>query len=272
MVLLDFIYTSIYERSNPRNKFQYVLNLKPKKINYIFLGSSRVANGIVTDEIIKSTEKKTINLGMEGAHLNDNLLQLKLLLNKGIVADKIFVQVDYQYENLEKSSIAKVDAIPFIHDPIIKEHLEKEIEDFSQMYYVPFYRYMVSDYKVGFRELFFSIINKKPKIDFNDGFSPKEETHELKKISLPKSIASRNEVLEEMQAMCDQKEIELVLFCAPFCSLTENFDYIVKLKAKLPEIQDYSRVVDDNLFFDCGHLNKSGATVFTKLLIQRNNL
>jgi len=272
MAVLDLVYTSVYEYSNPRNKFQYILNLKPQKINYIFLGSSRTANSIVTSEVIKTSGLKAINLGMEGAQLDDNLLQLKLLLDKGVVADKIFLQVDYQFENLKKSSIAKADAIPFIHNRIIKEHLEKEIEDFSTMYYIPFYRYMVNDYKIGFREFFFSIINKKPKIDLNDGFTPKKESRDLKEQILPNSIASRNLTIEKMQRLCDEKNIELVYFCAPFCSKVKNIEYVKKLKAKLPGLQDYSSAFKDSLFFDCGHLNDRGALLFTKLFIVKNKL
>jgi len=272
MALLDFIYTNVYEKSNPRNKIQYILNLKPRKIDYIFLGSSRVANTIVTDEIIKASNKTAINLGIEGAVLSDNLLQLKLLLNNGIVAEKIFLQVDDQYENLEKSAIAKADAIPFIHNSIIKEHLKEEIEDFSKMYHIPFYRYMVTDYKVGFRELFFSITDKKPKVNLDNGFSAKKGNHELETIILPKIIAKNNSVLEKIRLLCDQNNIELVLFCAPFCSNTQNIDYVDKLQIKLPKMQNYSRVINDSLFFNCDHLNVDGAMYFTKLFIEKNRL
>jgi len=43
----DLVYTHTYKNSNPRSKFQYLRSLKNTKINYIFLGSSRVDNGIV---------------------------------------------------------------------------------------------------------------------------------------------------------------------------------------------------------------------------------
>lgn len=269
---LDLVYTGVYKYTNPRNKIQYILRLKPQKINYIFLGSSRTANNIIAKEILKTTGIRAINLGVEGAQLNDNLLQLKLLLNNGVVADKIFLQVDYQFENLQKSSMAKADALPFIHNTIIKEHVKNEIEDFSEMYYMPFYRYMLADYKIGFREFFFSVSNKKPKVDLDDGFIPKTGNRKLKKQVLPEKIAEKNEVLEKIQFLCDQNNIELVFFCAPFCSATENINYVDKLKMKLPKLQDYSRSMNDSLFFDCGHLNDKGALIFTKLFIKKNKL
>lgn len=270
MIILDIIYTKIYETAKPRNKFQYILSLKPQRIDYVFLGSSRVANGIVTDEICKATGKKAINLGIEGAWLDDNYLELKLLLSKGIAIQKVFLQIDYQFEDAERSAIAKADAIPFIHNPIIKEHLKDKEKDFLQMVYIPFYRYLKTDHKVGFREVFLSLIKKKPKVDPENGYTPQIGSSILKSYALPKTVADKNETLDEIQTLCKRHKIDLVLFCAPFCSKTVNRDYVDKLKKKLPQLQDYSDNYGDSLFFDCAHLNDKGALFFTKKIIQKN--
>ena len=80
MLFFDWIYTYTYTTANPRNKIQYLVQLKAQKYDIIFLGSSRVANHIDPKFFNELSHKKTLNLGIEGAGLNDNLLELKLFL------------------------------------------------------------------------------------------------------------------------------------------------------------------------------------------------
>ena len=85
LFLCDILYSKVYRDAIPRNKLHYIINLKKENFDIVFLGSSRVANHIDTDLFNKLSNKKTINLGVEGAGLNDNLLQLKLLLENNKV-------------------------------------------------------------------------------------------------------------------------------------------------------------------------------------------
>lgn len=265
---MDYLFTCVYETSQPRNKFQYILTLKPQTIDYVFLGSSRVANHIVTKEVEQLTGKKAINLGMEGAHLEDNLLQLKLLLHRGIGMQKLFLQVDYQFEDKGRSPIALSDAMPFIKHPVIKEHLRStHTPNFEANYHIPFYRYMMAAPKIGFREFCFAAMNKKPTINPGEGFTPKQGSRSFEKYSLPSSISEVNTAVEAIKEICKEHQIEVVLFCAPFCSIAENKEYIGKLKTKLPELKDYSTGYNDTLFYDCAHLNQQGALLFTKRLV-----
>lgn len=268
LFVLDYLYTTAYMRGNPRNKFQFILKMKPQTIDYVFLGSSRVANHIATKEIEKVTGRKAVNLGMEGAHLDDNLLQLKLLLYNKVQIEKVFLQVDYQFDDKDRSPIALSDAMPFIKHPIIKKHLEDtNTPDFKASYYLPFYRYMNAEPKIGFREFLFSLVNKPPKINPSEGFTPKQGNNPFQDYELPKEIAKENEAINQIKKICEANKIKLVLFCAPFCSVAKNRDYIKKLKQKLPELRDYSDGYDDSLFYDCAHLNEKGALLFTNQLI-----
>lgn len=270
IILLDVIYTSIYLCASPRNTFQYILNLKNKKIDYVFLGSSRTANTIVTSEVERQTGKKAMNLGMEGAWLSDNLLQLKLLLDQGNKIENVFLQLDYQYEDANRMSTQKSVALPFIHKTIIKDHIKDKEQDFFKLYYIPFYRYLKADFKIGFRELFSTLIGKSPKINPEDGFTPKYGTVKLDTKVLPVSIKKNNETIDTFVALCKKSNIKLVLFCAPFCSKVQNKDYIEKLKIKQPKLQVFSNSFNDSLFYDCSHLNNKGALLFTKRIISRN--
>jgi hypothetical protein len=63
--------------------------------------------------------------------------------------------------------------------------------------------------------------------------------------------------------ICKKNEIQLILFISPYCSKAKNTDYIEKLKIKVPTLIDLSKDYDDNLFFNCGHLNNQGAIKLT---------
>jgi hypothetical protein len=268
MVLLDVVYTKVYTNSNPRNKFQYILSLKPQNIDNIFLGSSRTANHIVTQNVQLLSGESALNLGIEGAVFEDNLLQLKLLIDKHIKIKRVFMQVDNLYENDGVSNIANAEALPFIKNLIIKEHLKSQLEDFPAKYYIPFYRYMVTEHKIGLREFFFTIINKKPRVDLKDGYTPKYGKNKLVTSKLPNKIKQKNETLNKMFQICKANSIKLIYFVAPICSKTEGINYIDKLKIKLPELKDFSRSLGDDYFYNCAHLNDEGAKVFTESLTQ----
>lgn len=274
LYLCDFIYTQIYINSNPRNKLQYILNTEDEIFDVVFLGSSRVANHINVKLFDSLSHKKTINLGVEGAGLNDNLLQLKLLLDKNYISN-VYLQIDFNFERTSPSNISISEAMPFLRNKIIKNHLKDNFTNFKKLEYLPFYRYAINDPKIGFRECFFSVLNKKPRIDPSAGFTPKlGNILPLKGQSLSETIKQNNSVLDEIIEICKENKISLTLYTSPFCNKTKNIDYVNKLKLKIPGLIDLSKGYPDELFFNCGHLNSKGAKIFTTNLFTatKNNL
>lgn len=265
MITLHLAYTKVYSTA-VRNKFQYVMKLEPQKIDYVFLGSSRTANHIMTSEVRKQTGGTAINLGIEGAVLGDNLLEMKLLISRKVKIRKAFLQVDYLYDKHGVSFIANQAALPFLSEPVVKDYLKPVLPDFYALYYIPFYRYMVNDYRIGFREFFFSLIGKKGRIDMRDGFIPQEGKKPLGEFKWPAEISDGNETIDEFQRICKENNIELVLFCAPVCSNSSNKEYTSKLKERMPGFRDYSAALPDQYFNNCGHLNVEGAKKFTQML------
>ncbi|MFT4698463.1 MAG: hypothetical protein ACI9SJ_001612 [Flavobacteriaceae bacterium] len=263
LYLSDFIYTQVYINSKPRNKLQYILNTKNDNFDVVFIGSSRVASHIDTKLFDSLSHKKTINLGVEGAGLNDNLLQLKLLIDSNHISN-VFLHIDTNFENISPSNIAISEAMPFLKNKIIKNHLKKYFKNFEKLEYIPFYKYAVNDPEIGFRELFFSGINKKPRINPNVGFIPKFG-NEIPVIesSLPNIIREENIILDEIIEICKKNQISLTLFISPYCSKIKTEDYIKKLTNKFPNLINLSKGYNDKLFYDCGHLNNQGATIFT---------
>ncbi|NUY82500.1 hypothetical protein HUK80_16460 [Flavobacterium sp. MAH-1] len=264
--LADWLYTATFEKAPARNKFQYILAMQPHEIDNVFLGSSRTANHIVSSEFSRITGESAVNLGIEGAVFEDNLLELKLLLDRKVRIKTVYLQVDYLFEKQGVSNIANSAALPFIRNGVVKSHLQSKLPDFKAAYYLPFYRYLSADYAIGFREFFFSAVGKKNRIDFSDGFEAKPGNEKLSPLELPKTISDSNATLLEFEKICKARDIKLVLFCAPLCSQTQNLDYVKKLKSKLPGLRDYSAALPDSLFFNCGHLNEKGAYEFTEKL------
>lgn len=268
MYLCDYIYTQVYKNSNPRNTLQYIINTKNESYDIVFLGSSRVANHIDTKLFNTLSNKKTINLGVEGAGLNDNLLQLKVLIANGYTISNVYLQIDSNFEYDQPSNISISEAMPFInHNTTINTHIKKYFNNVENLENIPFYRYAINDPKIGFRETFFSLINKKPKINPSNGYKPKYGTKlKMNEFSLPKTIKPNNVILDEIIETCQRNNITLIIYTSPFCSKTKNVDYIPKLKTKVPNLIDVSKGYDDKLFFNCSHLNDQGAKLFTSNL------
>lgn len=271
MTVLDVVYTRIYENSYPRTKFQYLRSLKNKKVDYIFLGSSRVENGIVPSVIFNKTNKTAVNLGFQAAKLADVYTVLQLIKEYNIHCEKILIQVDYIYNFAEgNSNIFQYEMIPFIREnAITKEYCERYVESPNANYYIPFYRYCTNDLKIGFREVFVNVIDKKIDIVRNKGYGAMYGNSRQLEGSLPNMILDSNVILDKIQSFSKQNNINVVYFCAPFCKNINNIDFISKLKNKMPEFKDFSGVIlDDKMFVNCNHLNDNGAKQFTKILTE----
>lgn len=272
LLFLDFSYTKVYQNSNPRTKFQYFRSFKNKRINYIFLGSSRVENTIVTSLIEKATSKSAVNLGFQASKLGDLYTMLKLIKKYNIQTDKIFFQVDYIF-NIEEgySNVMEYELMPFIKEnEVTKEYFERHLNDEKLIYYFPFYRYCRFDSKIGFRELILNIANKETKIIKNKGFVALQGNSSEHKNSLPFQINERNKYYIKIIEFAKINNMQVVFFCAPFCKHTKNLVFMEKLKMKIPGLYDFSGVVnDDEMFVNCSHLNQRGANYFTRYLIKK---
>lgn len=274
LLVLDLTYTTIYTKANPRTKFQYLRSFKNTKVNYIFLGSSRVENGIDPFIIENKTKKKCINLGYEAAKMGDIYTVLQLLQTYNIASDTVFVQVDYIFDITGHSINLPYEMTPFIKDnQITKDYLIDYVGKDPSIYFIPFIRYCGSDQKIGFREVFANLFGKKTKVVENKGYSPltvqDNGSEHNKHFSLPTSIGSYSPYYEKIKEYVIANNIKIVFFCAPFCKHTKNLDYVKKLKTKIPDLYDFSTVIQsDSMFVNCYHLNEMGASKFTEIFVE----
>ncbi|WP_445457196.1 hypothetical protein [Flavobacterium sp. HNIBRBA15423] len=271
LIICDLTYTYVFYKCIPRNKLQYVLKSNNNEYDNMFIGSSRVANHIDVKYLDSLSEQKNLNLGVEGANYADNLLMLKLFIKNNNKVNKIFLQLDHFYEYNEMSAIANSDALPFIRNEVVNAHFKKYDKRYCFYYYFPFYRYQSADFKIGFREFSMSLINKKPKVDFNYGYIPKFDKGDITTFEkFPKKIVDNNIFVDEIINLCNENNIKIVLFCAPFCSFTKDLSYIDNLKMRYPDLNNYSKAMNDVFFSNCSHLNDKGAREFTHIIFDNH--
>jgi hypothetical protein len=267
---LDKMYTYGFTHGIPRSKLRHLLQQQNVTFDYLFFGSSRTEFNIDCELVEKLTGKSCVNYGISGTTLMDTYTLLRLMEARNVSFKNAFVQVDYLYNVIDFSPSFKAELLPFQNDPKIWEILESYDNSFSNKY-IPFYRYMVNDHVIGFREIFNLLIHKRPKIDFNNGFVPKYGSRDDILRSLPNNIIETNESIEAMIVHFNKLSVPYYLFTAPICKTTvDRNSYMEKLKTKIPDIYNYVPIFDDNddYFFDCAHLNNTGAQAFTSLIIK----
>lgn len=269
MTVLDIVYTEVYRNSPPRTKIQYLRSLKNKKIDYLFLGSSRVENGINPLLIEKQTHKTCINLGIPASKLNDIYTVLQLLESYHVEYGRAFIQVDYIFNMNERSNILQYQFIPFIRDNEKTKECFRYLDNFDACYYLPFYRYCVNDYRIGLREAAMNFSGGKKKVIENKGFVPRFDVADKKSdVSLPGTILKNNPAFDSIVSYCKKNNIKVTYFCTPFMSGTKNMEFMDKLRQKIPGLKDYSQLIaNDSLFSDGRHLNNRGATYFTNHIV-----
>ena len=266
---LDFIYTSVFVQSETRNKVENVINSKPQQYDVIILGTSRANNHFVP-ELFEKEGLKTFNYGMSGSHLFETSLMLKLMVERNWKIKNVIVETDLNLSNEKRDDGTFGRFMPFMHQSkIITEHFKNET-DFTELYYVPFYRYIQFDEKVGFRAWYKTLIDEPTNSLANKGyyplgFNPKANM----KNNIESLVPLRNRYFEEIKQICKDNHINLIAVTTPMCSNVKGMDYFKKVKALYPEIKEYEHVVDgDQYFSSCGHLNDKGARLYTSKIIE----
>ena len=269
LVVLDFMYTTVYLQAYNRGKIDYVYNSKPRIYDVVILGSSRANNHFVT-QLFQEKGLKTFNYGMSGAHLFEASLLLKLMVKRNYSIKNIIIETDLNLSNEHRAEGIASKFLPYIHDSnLIKEHFSGE-EDFWQLYYIPFYRYIGFDAQIGFREMFFNFIHKKTAHLQNYGYAALEVG---KKGNMKNDIRAlkpiHNKYYEEIKKICANNNINLIAVMTPMCSNTKGLDYFEKANKIYPEIHNYENAVQgDHYFSSCGHMNDAGARLFTATIIK----
>jgi hypothetical protein len=263
------LYTAIISHSEERNKIENVIHTTNKKYDVIIMGTSRANNHFVT-ELFEKKGLKSFNYGISGTHLFETSLLLKLMIANKYEIKNLFLEADLSICNEKRDEGTTARFMPYIHrNAIIKKHYENET-DFYPIYYLPFYRYIKFDNKIGFREFFDVASNKPTNALHNKGYYPlisKKKGNMKNDISSLKVI--RNKYYEEIKQICKDNNIKLTVVMTPMCENTKGLNYFDKVHQLYPEIHNFENVITDDAYFaSCGHLNDEGARIYTKRIIK----
>lgn len=267
-VLLDYCYTSVYLQSNNRNKIEYVYNSKARNYDVVILGSSRANNHFVT-EMFEQKGLKTFNYGMSGGHLFEASLMLKLMLERNYKIKTLILEADLNLSNEHQAEGVSARFLPYFHDSeVVRNHFKNE-DDFKELYYIPFYRYVKYETRIGFREMFFSLIERKSKLLEHGGYYDLGNKKGNMKNDIRALKPLKNKYYEEIKSICIANNIKFIAVMTPMCENTKGIDYFDKVKKSYPEIYNYENVVvEDKFFSSCGHMNDAGARKFTARILK----
>ena len=77
-----------------------------------------------------------------------------------------------------------------------------------------------------------------------------------------------NKYYEEIKRICKTNNIKLIAVMTPMCENVVGMNYFEKVQKAYPEIHNYENAVMENKYFSsCGHMNDSGARMFTARII-----
>lgn len=270
MMLLDVLYTTVYMQSKSRNKISYIFNSKDKNFDVVFLGSSRVNNHFVP-KIFNDQGYKTFNFGITRSRLEESTLMLKLMVENNYKIENLILQVDLNINTNDHSEAIRSLFMPYFHtSKTIRNHY-KNIPEYNKLLYIPFYRYLHYDARVGFREFYQTAIQKPTNSLDRDGFYPlMTDKRPMVGADLSKYYPKKNKAYEEIKAICKENNINLIAMTTPMCMETINRDYFNHINKVYPEIRRFENLVtEDKYFSTCGHMNKGGAEKFTKEVFNR---
>ncbi|MDQ6472097.1 hypothetical protein RB619_15700 [Flavobacterium sp. LHD-80] len=269
-VALDGLYTYIFLQSKNRGKIETVFNSNAQKYDVVILGSSRANNHFVS-QMFEDKGLKTFNYGMSGGHLFEASLMLKLMIERKYTIKNVILEADLNLASEHMADGISALFLPYIHNSnIIKEHFSGQ-ENFNQLYYIPFYRYIKYETKIGVRETFFTVIHKKTNKLDNLGYYPlqKNKNGNMKNNIINLNLLPQNKYYEEIKNICKANHINFIAVMTPMCENVAGMDYFEKVKKAYPEIHNYENVVvEDKYFSSCGHMTDTGAKLFTARILK----
>jgi hypothetical protein len=269
-VVLDFLYTAVYLQASNRGKIDHIYNSKNQDYDVVFLGSSRANNHFVA-QMFEDKGLKTFNYGMSGGHLFEASLLLKLMVERHYKIKNVILEADLNLSNDHQAEGISAQFLPYLHQSeTIATHFKKE-EDFKQLYYIPFYRYIKFSDRIGFREMFFNAIHKRTIHLDNLGYYPlgKKPNANMKNDIVNLKPLKHNKYYEEIKQTCKANNINFIAIMTPMCENTKGINYFDKVQKLYPEIHNYENVVvEDKYFSSCGHMNDTGARLFTARILK----
>lgn len=265
LFVLEWLFTyGYYNPKNPRSTTSWIMSFDSKDtLDYALFGSSRCIHTVNPTIINKEYKTNGLNLAYAASNPMEIKLSLKTLLKKQYVK-RIFVQVDYSYDQHGPHPLAEIAWMPFLKEDYVYNELKQYDTKYWYLKNIPFYRYMKYDAKIGVRDFLFNYTKKSDYMTdfgyvplFNELISDKVKNTNVKHIENPH--------LKEVIDICAEEEIEIDFFTAPIYRFEGDYS---ALSNYLPNYHNFATVITDRgSFQDNTHLNYKGAKVFTNIFM-----
>ncbi|WKL45959.1 hypothetical protein Q1W71_13430 [Flavobacterium pectinovorum] len=269
-IVLDGLYSAMFIQCKNRGKIDQIYNSEGRKYDVVILGSSRANNHFVAP-MFEEKGLKTFNYGMSGSHLFETALMLKLMIERKYQIKNVILEADLNLSGTAQAEGISSRYLPYIHNSrVVKNHFETQ-NNFNELYYIPFYRYIKYETRIGFREMFFNAIHKKTTHLDNLGYYPLRgiENGNMKNNITKLDPIPHNKYYEEIKNICKINHINLIVLMTPMCENVKGMEYFDKVKKTYPEIHNYENAIVENKYFSsCGHMNNTGAEMFTAIILK----
>lgn len=282
--LLNFIYKIGYEKIywNHNEQFDELTKNKPN-YDIIYLGTSRTYvhnNPRVIDSI---TGLSSYNFGIVGANLLEMNMWLELYLQNHHRPKLVVLELYLNAFNIEKKPFFDHTIyLPSINNPIIYNTLS-EYRSVWIYKYVPFMELVeYDDYKkfTAFKSAFHGTEQTKHDLIYKGYLENRNKNASLDKLKANDELFTSNEsgakILNQLITTCKSSNIKLMITYAPEFFMANHtntktfFYYIAKVcaqqKLTFVDYRNSDICLDEKLFVDAEHLNKTGATKFSIIL------
>lgn len=250
--LLDHFYqkSSIFKTNIIYSKSY---NIENKDI--LILGGSRGLTGLNSKYLSDKTHKTIFNLATDDTQLPVHLMQLKMLLSRGIRPKCIILDL-LSEEGFSHSALR---FMPLIGDADVDDFFRK----FNGNTWIvlqevfPLYKYIYYNVELLYPSF---IVARKHKYQYrsdeNGDYQYPDVVGNLKKDSISVMRLQQSATYENFRKLCDQNGIRLVTLIEPF--------YMEKVETVYPEVINFSTLYNDKpqYFFDYMHLNATGRTAY----------
>ncbi len=273
-------------RKNDFNKVWWLGQIENKNFDFVFLGNSRVYTMLQTDIIEKSWDQKGLNISLDGANLAQQYLMLHSFLKNNNRTKKLYFNIDFTELAMQQNSDMRVWCfLPYLNDDEICSTLKENYGNKMLAWkYIPFYKYMEFNSKIGLLTVANSIfhIEKKPFNDHGDFLNTPNRKFNLKDTFANKIIEPKNINLiyfEKILHLCKEKNIESHLYTAPVNTIISRTwvnrkdiidKYILPVASKYgADYIDYTELPlssNPDLFADVTHLNAEGRSQWMKFV------
>lgn len=273
---LDLLFTTVYQKGN-YTKIQWLYKMKHQEFDFALNGSSRAYTTVNIESIEQETKLNGINISVDGSTITDQYLMLKIFLENNNTLKKLYLQVDPWSTNMEQiSHFAIPKFFPYLKEETVFEHFKQFGAKWYAYRYIPFFRYAEYNTIWGGHQLLNDMFHLFPQDFDEDGcyFYTETEYRGTKELQdLRYEIDGKYKFLNQIITLCDNYDIELILFTAPVANIRINEEYMANMEqfrlmmeGKGVKYFNFGHIYGNEVknFTDEIHLNPYGVSDFTE--------